>query len=114
MGREARQLCLKCLNSSKEPHLSTLTHPGDALSKRQKLVYIVILGLLTALAPFTIDLYLTAFPILQEDLHVSAAAIQLTLTATTIGFAAGQLIVGPLSDKAGRRLPLIIATESPW
>lgn len=111
MGREARQLCLKCLNSSKEPHLSTLTHPGDALSKRQKLVYIVILGLLTALAPFTLDLYLTAFPILQEDLHVSAAAIQLTLTATTIGFAAGQLIVGPLSDKAGRRLPLIIATE---
>lgn len=90
--------------------MSTLTHPGDALSKRQKLVYIVVLGLLTALAPFTIDLYLPAFPILQADLQVSAAAVQLTLTATTIGFAAGQLVVGPLSDKLGRRLPLIVAT----
>lgn len=90
--------------------MSTLTHPGDALSKRQKLVYIVVLGLLTALAPFTIDLYLPAFPILQQDLEVSTAAVQLTLTATIIGFAAGQLVVGPLSDKVGRRLPLIIAT----
>lgn len=90
--------------------MSTLTHPGDALSKRQKLIYIVILGLLTALAPFTIDLYLPAFPALQQDLRVSATAVQLTLTATIIGFAAGQLVVGPLSDKIGRRSPLIIAT----
>lgn len=90
--------------------MSTLTHPGDALSKQQKLVYIVVLGLLTALAPFTVDLYLPAFPVLEKELNVSPAAIQLTLTATTIGFAAGQLVVGPLSDKLGRRLPLIIAT----
>jgi MFS transporter, DHA1 family, multidrug resistance protein len=90
--------------------LSTHTHPGDALTRRQKLVYILILGMLTALGPFTIDLYLPAFPALESDLNISAAAVQLTLTATTIGFAVGQLVVGPFSDKVGRRGPLILAT----
>ena len=69
-----------------------------------------MLGALTALGPFTIDLYLPAFPVVEADLHASVAAIQLTLTATSIGFALGQLIVGPWSDKVGRRLPLIVAT----
>lgn len=90
--------------------MSTHTHPGDTLTHRQKLVYILILGMLTALGPFTVDLYLPAFPILESDLHVGATAVQLTLTATTIGFALGQLVVGPFSDKVGRRLPLILAT----
>ncbi|WP_374947635.1 multidrug effflux MFS transporter [Agreia sp.] len=88
----------------------TVVHPGDALSRRQRLVYVLLLGGLTALGPLTIDLYLPAFPILEEDLGVSAGAIQLTLTGTTIGFALGQVIVGPWSDKVGRRLPLILAT----
>ncbi|MET4157210.1 multidrug effflux MFS transporter [Agromyces sp. PvR057] len=86
------------------------THPGDLLSRRQRLVYVLVLGALTALGPFTIDLYLPAFPVLQDELGVSAAAVQLTLTGTMIGFGLGQLIVGPWSDKVGRRLPLILAT----
>jgi DHA1 family bicyclomycin/chloramphenicol resistance-like MFS transporter len=69
-----------------------------------------VLGALTALGPFTIDLYLPAFPAVSSDFGVSPALVQLTLTATTIGFALGQLLVGPWSDKVGRRLPLIIAT----
>ncbi|KQQ21253.1 MULTISPECIES: multidrug effflux MFS transporter [Rathayibacter] len=85
-------------------------HPGDALTARQRLVYIIVLGALTALGPFTIDLYLPAFPVLQSELNVSEAAVQLTLTGTTLGFALGQLIVGPWSDAVGRRLPLILAT----
>ncbi|MDH6235756.1 multidrug effflux MFS transporter [Cryobacterium sp. CG_9.6] len=89
---------------------STARHPGDALSRRQRLVYVLILGALTALGPFTIDLYLPAFPTLESDLGVSAAAIQLTLTGTMIGFGFGQLVVGPWSDKVGRRLPLMLAT----
>jgi DHA1 family bicyclomycin/chloramphenicol resistance-like MFS transporter len=88
----------------------TVVHRGDSLSRRQRLVYVVLLGGLTALGPLTIDLYLPAFPILEKDLGVSAGAIQLTLTGTTIGFALGQLLVGPWSDKVGRRLPLILAT----
>jgi len=89
---------------------STAKHPGDVLSRGQRLVYVLILGALTALGPFTIDLYLPAFPTLQAELGVSAAAIQLTLTGTMIGFGFGQLIVGPWSDKIGRRTPLMLAT----
>ncbi|GAA1822117.1 multidrug effflux MFS transporter [Agromyces salentinus] len=89
---------------------SAPTHPGDLLTRRQRLVYVLVLGALTALGPFTVDLYLPAFPVLQSELGVSAAAVQLTLTGTMIGFGFGQLIVGPWSDKVGRRLPLILST----
>ena len=90
--------------------MTTVVHPGDSLSGRQRLVYVLVLGALTALGPFTIDLYLPAFPAIEKDLLTTEAAIQLTLTATTIGFALGQLLVGPWSDKVGRRIPLIVAT----
>lgn len=89
---------------------SAPAHPGDLLTRRQRLVYVLVLGALTALGPFTVDLYLPAFPVLQDELGVSAAAVQLTLTGTMVGFGFGQLIVGPWSDKVGRRLPLILAT----
>ena len=87
-----------------------MLHPGDAMSARRRLMYVLLLGALTALGPFTIDLYLPAFPTLERDFDTTAAAIQLTLTGTMIGFALGQLIVGPLSDKLGRRMPLLIVT----
>ena len=90
--------------------MTTASNPGDSLSRRRKLLYILMLGALTALGPFTVDLYLPAFPALEADLGVSEAAVQLTLTGTTIGFALGQLVVGPLNDKFGRRTPLILAT----
>ncbi|WP_176980808.1 multidrug effflux MFS transporter [Paramicrobacterium humi] len=93
------------------PLVTTVVHPGDALTGRQRLVYILVLGGLTALGPFTIDLYLPAFPVLTEEFGVPDSVIQLTLTGTTIGFAVGQLFMGPWSDKVGRRLPLIIATS---
>lgn len=85
-------------------------HPGDAIPTRRRVLYIILLGALTALGPFTIDLYLPAFPVLESDFQTTATAIQLTLTGTMIGFALGQLIVGPLSDKVGRRVPLLSVT----
>ncbi len=87
-----------------------MLHPGDAISTGRRTVYIILLGALTALGPFTIDLYLPAFPLLESDFQTTATAIQLTLTGTMIGFAIGQLVVGPLSDKVGRRVPLISVT----
>ncbi|MEO6941386.1 MAG: multidrug effflux MFS transporter [Terrimesophilobacter sp.] len=90
--------------------MTTVVHPGDSLSGRQRLVYVLVLGALTALGPFTVDLYLPAFPALEHELGVSSALIQLTLTATAVGFGLGQLVVGPWSDRVGRRLPLILAT----
>ncbi len=86
------------------------THPGDDLTRSQRLTYVLVLGALTALGPFTIDMYLPAFPVLEQEFQVNAAAIQLTLTGTMVGFAVGQLLVGPLSDQIGRRRPLIAAT----
>ncbi|WP_309616297.1 multidrug effflux MFS transporter [Salinibacterium sp.] len=86
------------------------THPGALLTGSQRLVYVLVLGALVALGPFTIDLYLPAFPAIADEFRVSDAAIQLTLTATTIGFGVGQLLVGPWTDRVGRKLPLILAT----
>ncbi|MGV9769391.1 multidrug effflux MFS transporter [Microbacterium sp. NPDC003461] len=85
-------------------------HPGDRLSPARRFVYVLLLGALTALGPFTVDLYLPAFPVLEQDFSATAAAVQLTLTGTMLGFAVGQLVIGPLSDRFGRRVPLLIAT----
>lgn len=82
-------------------------HPGELLTSRQRAVYIIVLGALTALGPFTTDLYLPAFPAIQEDFGVDVSAVQLTLTGTMVGFGFGQLIMGPLSDKIGRKTPLV-------
>lgn len=90
--------------------MTAAVHPGDALSRRERLTYILVLGALTGLGPFTIDLYLPALPILERDLDAPTALVQLTLTATMLGFALGQLLVGPLSDQIGRRRPLLAAT----
>jgi DHA1 family bicyclomycin/chloramphenicol resistance-like MFS transporter len=68
---------------------------------------IVVLGLLVALGPLTIDMYLPALPSIADELSVSSSVVQLTLTGTLAGLALGQLIVGPLSDSLGRRRPLM-------
>jgi DHA1 family bicyclomycin/chloramphenicol resistance-like MFS transporter len=68
----------------------------------------LILGSLTALAPLSIDLYLPALPELTRDLDASASEGQLTLTACLAGLALGQLVSGPLSDRFGRRPPLLV------
>jgi DHA1 family bicyclomycin/chloramphenicol resistance-like MFS transporter len=69
---------------------------------------VVILGLLVALGPLTIDMYLPALPQIGDDLGVSSSVAQLTLTGTLAGLGLGQLIVGPLSDSLGRRRPLMV------
>jgi MFS transporter, DHA1 family, multidrug resistance protein len=85
--------------------------PGDALRPRARAAVVVILGLLVALGPFTTDLYLPAFPAVQAAFATTDVAIQLTLSATVAGFAVGQLLVGPISDRFGRRVPLLVATS---
>ena len=67
----------------------------------------MILGLLSAFGPFSIDLYLPALPELTRDLDATASLGQLTLTASIAGLALGQLVAGPLSDRFGRRPPLL-------
>ena len=66
----------------------------------------MILGLLSAVGPFAIDMYLPAMPVIAADLSVEPAAVQGTLIAYFAGFGLAQLIYGPWSDQAGRKLPL--------
>ncbi len=75
---------------------------------------IVVLAMLNAVAPpFSIDMYLSAFPPeMAADFGTSAPMIQLTLTTFLIGLASGQLVIGSLSDRYGRRRPLIIGTSA--
>lgn len=77
------------------------------MSPRQRLRLVLVLGSLIAIGPLTIDMYLPALPAIARDLHTTSAAVQLTLTGTLAGLALGQLVIGPLSDAVGRRLPLL-------
>jgi DHA1 family bicyclomycin/chloramphenicol resistance-like MFS transporter len=73
-----------------------------------RLRIVVVLGALSAFGPLSIDFYLPGLPRLTSDFDASASAGQLTLTACLLGLAFGQLAFGPLSDRFGRRRPLII------
>lgn len=75
--------------------------------KNSKVFILVFLGMLTAFGPFVTDMYLPTLPAMSEYFHTTSSMVQLGLTASMIGLAAGQLLFGPLSDKYGRRLPLI-------
>lgn len=70
----------------------------------------VVLGLLTALVPLSIDLYLPGFPALRRQFGASDAMVQLTLAGMTIGLAVGQLLMGAWSDRVGRRVLLLAST----
>jgi len=69
---------------------------------------LLILGSLAAFGPLSNDTYLSALPSIGDDLDASAAAVQLTVTACLLGLASGQLVAGPLSDRLGRRRPLLV------
>lgn len=67
---------------------------------------ILILGLLTALGPFSIDMYLPAFPDIANSLHTSVAQVMLSLSSFFIGISVGQMIYGPLLERFGRKKPM--------
>src|SRR6476469_8450687 len=85
------------------------THAAGAPAKLARIGagLILLLGALTAIGPFTIDLYLAAYPQLTADMGTAPGAVQLTITATLAGLAIGQLLIGSISDAIGRRKPLI-------
>ncbi|WP_329368951.1 multidrug effflux MFS transporter [Streptomyces sp. NBC_01483] len=82
--------------------------PDPGALRRTGLLVTLILGGLTATPPLSMDMYLPALPEVTRSLHAPAATVQLTLTACLAGMALGQLVVGPMSDKWGRRRPLIV------
>ena len=68
---------------------------------------VALIGTMSIFGPLCIDMYLPALPDLSSQLHVGASATQLTLTACVVSIAAGQLVLGPISDRVGRRPPLL-------
>jgi DHA1 family bicyclomycin/chloramphenicol resistance-like MFS transporter len=74
----------------------------------EKFKLVLILGLLTAVGPFSIDMYLPGFPAIAADLNTDVATISLSLSSFFIGISAGQMLYGPLIDRFGRKKPLYI------
>src|SRR5271169_105103 len=69
----------------------------------------LLLAMLTALGPLSMDMYLPSLPDIAHDLQAPTARVQLTISSYLIGFAVGQMIYGPLSDRHGRRPVLLVA-----
>lgn len=82
------------------------TAPAEKISP----ALLAVLALLAAVAPFATDLYLPAFPQMSLDLATNTTGVQMTLTTFLVGVAVGQLSFGPLSDKYGRKRPLILGS----
>lgn len=89
------------------PSTSTAKQPPTRSLRRTGFLVTFILGGLTATPPLAMDMYLPALPEVTGSLHAPAATVQLTLTACLAGMALGQLVVGPMSDRWGRRRPLL-------
>ncbi|WP_078876583.1 multidrug effflux MFS transporter [Streptomyces sp. 150FB] len=83
-------------------------HPKTPTARRASLLVTLVLGGLTALPPISMDGYLPALPEVTRSLNSPAATVQLTLTACLAGMALGQIVIGPMSDRWGRRRPLLL------
>lgn len=94
------------------PHAAdgTTLPPGSAGDRVGRPLSLV-LALLTVFGPISMDLYLPVLPQLATDLGAATSTAQLTITACLIGLALGQIVAGPLSDRFGRRWPLLIGVS---
>ncbi|GGF90862.1 multidrug effflux MFS transporter [Paenibacillus abyssi] len=81
----------------------------NLMRDHHQLRFALILAAFSALGPFTIDMYLPAFPEMMKFFGTSASVIQVSLTACILGLAIGQIVIGALSDVYGRRKPLSIS-----
>lgn len=78
------------------------------MQPRNRSLLILILGLLSAIGPFSIDMYLPGFPTIAAELHTTVAEVAYSLSSFFFGICAGQLIYGPLLDRFGRKRPLCV------
>lgn len=78
------------------------------MDRKQKNTILIVLGTLSAIAPFSVDMYLPGFSAIARDLRTDMAHVGLTLTSYFLGISLGQLMMGPVVDRYGRKRPLII------
>ncbi len=69
--------------------------------------WLILMALITALGPITIDMYLPTFPDIAQDLQVSSHEIELTVSSYLLGLSVAQLFIGPVTDRYGRKKPLL-------
>lgn len=81
---------------------------NEKISTVKKWWLVFFMGLVSATGPLSMDMYLPGLPEMQRAFHSSASTLQLSITFCLIGLAVGQLIVGPISDRIGRRVPLVV------
>jgi DHA1 family bicyclomycin/chloramphenicol resistance-like MFS transporter len=81
------------------------------MTRKRYFFLILILGLLTALSPFSIDMYLPGFPAIAKALHTDIGQVDRSLSSFFIGLALGQLFYGPMMDRFGRKKPLYFGLE---
>ncbi|HLS64370.1 MAG TPA: multidrug effflux MFS transporter [Ruania sp.] len=90
------------------------SHSGRAAAPRRRsstVKLVMLLGAMAALGALTTDMYLPSLPEVVVDLAAGEASVQFTITATLIGGAIGQLLIGPLSDRYGRRAPVLVGVS---
>ncbi len=78
------------------------------MKRNRYILLILILGSLSTISPFSIDMYLPGFPAIATELGVSISQVQLSLTAYLLGIGVGQLLYGPMLDRFGRKKPLYV------
>lgn len=78
------------------------------MKKKSSLWLVLLLGTLSAFGPLSLDMYLPGLPAMTSSLHTSASLIQMSISTCIVGLALGQLVIGPISDRIGRKTPLII------
>jgi DHA1 family bicyclomycin/chloramphenicol resistance-like MFS transporter len=87
---------------------ASVTAPVTSPRFRPAVRDVLVLGSMAALHAMSVDMYLPSLPDVAVDLHTTVTAAQLTMTAMLVGAAAGQLVVGPVSDRFGRRRPALV------
>ncbi|GGV66346.1 multidrug effflux MFS transporter [Streptomyces massasporeus] len=105
-GASISKTAQEASNTAQEAAAGT-ERPDRTSQRRTGLLVTFLLGSLTAVPPLAMDMYLPSLPEVSRSLHAPAATVQLTLTACLAGMALGQLVVGPMSDRWGRRRPLL-------
>jgi DHA1 family bicyclomycin/chloramphenicol resistance-like MFS transporter len=85
-----------------------VTDRSEAIDASSHRYWILLLGAIIALGPLSIDAYLPSLPSIQRDLATTTSAVQLTIASYFVGLAASQLLWGLISDRFGRRRPLLV------
>lgn len=111
-GRGAEKPGVKKANANKPDtgKLDPGKRPALTQGARLPVWFPLLLGTLTAVGPVSTDIYLPALPEMERQLGSAPGSGSLTMTAWVIGLAAGQICVGPIADRFGRRAPLLLGT----